>query len=245
MVEATLRGTSGARRWRGVIDAVRLSEREVTLIDYKGGSEQPSHREQLELYALLFVRDRVVNPSSRRASELVLAYDNGRTVSWHSPDDAALAALEHGLVEEVEQLTHALEVRPPEARPTSDSCGICAARPLCDAFWERIGTISSSHSKAEERASDYVDLEVQVGAVSDCGAELIGVAVLSSRQTASSTVRVLVPAAQRERARSVAAQDHVRILGAHVERQPSEDLDSHDVVLVLGPFSEMVRVSRC
>ncbi len=230
-VAAELRGSTRSRTWRGTIDVARIGREEVSLVDYKGGDEQPSHREQLELYALLYAKDPVVNPLGRRATQLTLAYDRGQTIEWTAPDAAQLAALETRVCDEVEALIRATEARPPDARPSVEACGFCGARALCDAYW----------SEPIKIADAYFDLEVSVESRSSAGDELVGTALRCSRsETVGTFVRVLVPANQREQAREIGTDQRVRILGASAE---PADTESKVTVVVLGPFAELVVIA--
>jgi len=135
VVEAELGGSSRLRLWRGTIDVASIAANRIVLVDYKGGDEDPSHREQLELYALLYAKDALVNPAGRRAAELMLAYDRGRTIVWPAPDATQLALIENRTSDEIEHLIKLAESSPPAAQPSIDACGFCSARALCSAYW--------------------------------------------------------------------------------------------------------------
>lgn len=229
VVEAELRGSIRARLWRGTIDVATIVAERVALIDYKGGDEDPSHKEQLELYALLYAKDVLVNPARRRAVELTLAYDRGRTIVWPAPDSAELTLIEKRTSDEIELLINSTESKPPAARPSVDACGFCSARALCSAYW----------NEPLSGEGDYFDLEMRVESRSSAGDELVGTASKSSRAdvTGGSFVRLLVPGNQRDEARQVCPGDLVRVLGASAEPENTENAAT---VVVLGPFAEML-----
>ncbi len=229
LVEADLRGTARSRRWKGKIDVAKIAPDAVRLIDYKGGTEEPSHREQLNLYALLYARDKTANPTGRLATELTLAYENGRTVSWPAPDEAELAAIELRIADELELLIEATTADPPVAQPGPENCAFCTARPLCDAYWR--APLPSDGQR--------IDLELLVEESSSTGDELVGRILKATRSGLLELARVVIPAAWRHAASGIQPQQRVRIVGATTV--DSEEAATASVLLLDG-FAELFRI---
>jgi len=70
--EVTLRNTD--LDWIGKADLITLSDCTCEIADFKTGMESDSHRLQVRIYALLWARDRRVNPNGRLATRLALIY---------------------------------------------------------------------------------------------------------------------------------------------------------------------------
>lgn len=109
-------------RLTGRIDLARPHE----LVEFKTGAFSPDHERQLELYGLVWSRDRGVNP------QLTLAYP-GENRSWRL-DEAGLSRVEADLREEVKTNDGLLAQQAP-ARP-GDHCRYCPVRAFCDTYWE-------------------------------------------------------------------------------------------------------------
>lgn len=118
----------------GRIDLLTLEADGAYITDFKTGTEDPSHQEQLLTYALLWARDRVVNPHRSPLRELRVAYPS-RDVVFPTPDDEALAELESNLLARIQAADDSVEAAVPDAR-LSDRCGRCGVRPLCADYWE-------------------------------------------------------------------------------------------------------------
>jgi hypothetical protein len=125
-----------ARRlgWTGRLDCLTTSNDEATIIDFKTGAPVPEHESQLKVYALLWHLDQELNPSSSRASTLLLSYSSGK-VEVPPPSDEDLRSLEEELRRRTETAQGLLALLPPAARPGSDKCPTCQVRQMCDAYW--------------------------------------------------------------------------------------------------------------
>ncbi len=79
--------------WHGIVDLLALSKVSCEIRDFKTGSMKEVDELQLRIYALLWARDRDLNPSGRLADKLVLSY-NDRDVEVAAPSNEALVLLE-------------------------------------------------------------------------------------------------------------------------------------------------------
>lgn len=236
-VEAALADAEGEVRWKGQIDAVCIEPGGVTLVDYKTGLPEAEHREQLEIYALLFARDPVANPASLRATRLLLAYRSGATQSWQAPGDAALVDAERALLRRSRALLPMLQAEPPAASPGPDVCAPCGHRGHCDAYWARKSLVPSPSEGA-----DLVDLEVVVSTRSPNGDRLEGVTAPRPGQVGAS-VRLLVHEAQRAVVRQIDPARRIRFLGVRALPLSTDKRAGAAPVFELGWFSEIVCVS--
>jgi len=130
--EAMLR--SAQPRLTGRIDLLRVSETGAAITDYKTGSESPSHRDQLELYALLWDLDQESNPGGLPATSLTAAYPD-RDLTFSAPDDAGLRAIEDKVTVAVKAADAEISSDAPRAVPSPDNCGSCDVRQLCADYW--------------------------------------------------------------------------------------------------------------
>lgn len=124
--------------WVGIADVIRLTGNECEIIDYKSGDESPSHEEQLRVYALLWARDRRLNPSGRLADQLTLIYPNA-IHEVPSPTSRELDQMEIELRQRVRAARRDIEDRPPEARVTPENCRYCDVKHLCTKYWTAAG----------------------------------------------------------------------------------------------------------
>lgn len=236
-VEAALADADGEVRWKGQIDAVCIEPDGVTLVDYKTGLPEDEHREQLEIYALLFARDSVVNPTSLRATRLLLAYQSGATQSWQAPGEAALVDAERALLRRSRALLPMLQADPPVASPSPDVCASCGHRGHCDAYWARKSLVSMPGDGV-----NVVDLEVVVSVRSPNGDRLEGVTAPRQGQVGAS-IRLLVHEAQRAVVRQIDPARRIRLLGVRALTPSADTRTGAEPAFELGWFSEIVRVS--
>lgn len=143
-------------RWHGVADLLTLSPTSCEIRDYKTGTTQQEHEFQLRTYALLWARDRDLNPPGRLADRLVLSYDD-RDIDVPAPRKSALASLEHDLRERTTAALAALQGNPPEARPSVENCAYCTVRHLCEEYWQW-----QHDSDSESPQARIVDLQIEL-----------------------------------------------------------------------------------
>lgn len=124
--------------WVGYADAIRLTEDACEIIDYKTGEPSPSHEDQVRLYALLWARDSVVNPTSRLATRLVLVYP-GIVREVDAPTHADLELLQRQLRERAAAAEVELLRSPPRANVTTEGCKFCDVKQLCQDYWTSVG----------------------------------------------------------------------------------------------------------
>jgi hypothetical protein len=131
--EVTLRNAE--LDWLGKADLITISDHACEIADFKTGMESDSHILQVRIYALLWARDRRVNPNGRLATRLALIYRSS-VVDVPAPTVPDLAAL----AEEVEARTRAVHVAlslsPRAATPARGVCELCGVRQLCGRYWE-------------------------------------------------------------------------------------------------------------
>jgi hypothetical protein len=124
-------------RLMGRIDLLSIAEDRVDIIDYKTGTEDPSHLDQLRLYALLWDLDRIVNPSRRFVSELTAAYPS-RNVTIPGLSESTLRELESSLEQRIASADAEVQVSVPRAISNDKHCSMCQVRQLCDVYWSQM-----------------------------------------------------------------------------------------------------------
>lgn len=161
----SIESADGSCDWWGDADVVRKTDDGPEIIDYKTGAPKEAHRRQLEVYALLFARDRRRNPRGVLATKLRIIYEADQTETWPAPDADGLRALEAALVKESLAAIDSLREAPPPAR-VDDKCAWCDARPVCEEYWR------SPAGAAATAAGRRRDLEVTVLSVGQSAAEV-------------------------------------------------------------------------
>jgi CRISPR/Cas system-associated exonuclease Cas4 (RecB family) len=125
---------AGQVGWRGIADLLTLSSTRCEIRDFKTGASKQEHEFQLRVYALLWSRDRELNPDGRLADRLVLSYDEG-DAEVSAPSEEELRRMEDELRRRTAQALADLQVDPPEARPSPENCAYCPVRHLCEEYW--------------------------------------------------------------------------------------------------------------
>ena len=143
------------RLW-GRIDLVTVEDGGVTITDYKSGKEDPSHDDQVRLYALLWALDSEMNPDRVAATELVVSYP-ARERILPAPDAAVLRSLEASTRTRVEEADAEIAGASAVAKPAAQTCQSCQVRHLCADFWQQIAPSPSSVA-----AREWFDLEAIV-----------------------------------------------------------------------------------
>jgi hypothetical protein len=142
-------------RLLGRIDLLTLREDGARITDFKTGTEDPSHEEQLLTYALLWARDQVVNPRHLPCSDLRASYPNREKV-FPVPDDTTLDQLESNLATRIQEADEAVKSAAPEAN-LGDHCRLCGVRPLCAEYW-----VHCSMEPLDTADGEWFDLEGKV-----------------------------------------------------------------------------------
>lgn len=145
--------------WHGFVDLLTLSDSTCEIRDFKTGAAKEQHELQLRIYALLWARDRELNPSGRLADRLVVSYDD-REVTVPAPTAELLNSLE------LETATRTATARAllvtsqrPEARPSATTCAHCMVRQLCAEYWDWLG---EQNIDADLGTSRFADLEIDI-----------------------------------------------------------------------------------
>jgi hypothetical protein len=139
-------------RLMGRVDLLAITEDRVDITDYKTGIEDPSHLDQLNLYALLWDLDRVVNPDRRPIAELTASYPS-REVTISAPGESALRNLESSLKLRIASADAEIDTPVPRAVPSEEHCRFCQVRQLCDDYWS--GMVPDPATLADGEWFDY------------------------------------------------------------------------------------------
>lgn len=150
-------------RWQGRADLLTVSTDSAEIVDYKTGAPDESHSEQLRIYALIWNRDKDLNPSGTRASKLVIVYPT-EDIAIEAPSEEELGLLERKLQSRSQVVRDDLGARPPEARPSTTLCSTCSVRQLCQEYWAFLGQSGAAETAASMPGPIWGDVEVQVDA---------------------------------------------------------------------------------
>jgi hypothetical protein len=146
--------------WTGRADLVTIRSSGVEIMDYKTGSREDDHQNQLRTYALLWNRDAKLNPSGSRASRLTLRYPSGDE-EVPAPSEAELLIIEGDILERTKRGAIELAKRPPPAQPAAETCKGCPVRHLCPEYWDFLEKGGQAISTATSELQ-FGDVEVQV-----------------------------------------------------------------------------------
>lgn len=131
--EAPLRADS--LRLAGRVDLLTVSADLADIADHKTGAEDPSHFEQLRLYALLWDQDNVANPAHVPLARLVASYPT-HDVAIPAPDKEELRGLAESTAVRVAAADHEVAADRPSAT-TGEHCKMCGVRSICHDYWQK------------------------------------------------------------------------------------------------------------
>ena len=187
---------------------------------------------ELRIYALLWARDREVNPSGRLADQLVLSY-NERDVEVLSPSIGGLCSLEEEIRSRTERSLATIRLHAPEARPSVENCSNCSVRHLCDEYWKWPGRHGEDQGSPTIRFADVeIELTGRHGPSSWDG-------MLEVSSGPNSTQPALLRTANLQF--DLHPGQQIRVLNVRVNR-PNED-EHLPVVATMGANSEMFLLS--
>jgi hypothetical protein len=148
---------STALHWKGIADLIELAHNKILIVDLKTGEPSPSHADQVLIYALLWARDKDVNPRGALATELTLSYPQG-SVPVPAPDEEQLQGIQSGVLKRTELARAALQAPTPEAHVGTENCFHCDVRHLCADYW----TIAGRTTLAPAYNGDFDDIQLRV-----------------------------------------------------------------------------------
>lgn len=146
-------------RFVGRADLLTVEAGDCIITDYKTGSPDTHHLQQLRIYALLWRQDADLNPDRVPATRLVIAYSSHDEVH-DAPTPAELDELALDLARQVTDAERQLAKRPPPARPAAEMCRLCGVRHLCDDYWP--SDAAAANSPASALSSGFVDCEATI-----------------------------------------------------------------------------------
>ena len=155
--EVTL--SAASLRLVGRADLMSLDSSGCVITDFKSGTADASHGEQLQLYALLWSLDQRLNPSKVPVSNLVVTYPWG-SVEVARPSDREAETLLEAVAARIARADAEVESRPLAARPGPENCTYCSVRQMCDEYWSDV----ARQPRMESGREQFLDVEVQIEA---------------------------------------------------------------------------------
>ena len=144
--------------WHGIADLLTISNEACEIREFKTGVSAQEHQFQLHIYALLWARDRDLNPNGRLATKLVLSYGEG-DAELPAPGAEELCRLEDELQRRTAQVLADLQVAPPEARASQENCAYCPVRQLCEEYWP---WYAQQYSSNESPRTGVMDVQIKL-----------------------------------------------------------------------------------
>lgn len=211
-------------RLKGRIDLLSLDAGGAQITDFKTGAEDPTHRDQLQLYALLWQEDNLVNPDGLAVTKLVAAYPS-HDVESAVPTTEQLTELRTRVATRIEAADAAVAGDPPVA-VIGDHCGLCSVRGLCDSYWA-----TGNAATATVAAGTWYDLAGTV--VREHGVKSF--VLKEARTNAEVLVRTPTPSY------AVPMDRDIRILGVRREVDPDEE---EALIAAVASVSEILELDE-
>jgi hypothetical protein len=193
----------------GRIDLLTVGVETVHITDYKTGSEDPGHIDQLLTYALLWDLDRDVNPERRRATHLTVAYPS-HELTVPAPTGEELRIIQRSIRARIAAAGAEVAAVPPRALPSDENCRYCQVRQLCPEYWEQL--VRSPDQVPPGQWFDYEGVVAEQNGARSWS--------MSSRRTGRPELllRTLSPSTDLRRG------DRVRALGLRRDEDPESDV---------------------
>lgn len=214
--------------WKGKVDLLTISDSSCEIVDFKTGVPSDHHTFQLRVYALLWSRDSGLNPTARQIDKLTVAYRSSQ-VTVDIPSSTELDKIESEIVSRAKKARVAAECRPPEARPSTETCRFCSVRQLCKEYWQAV--IQQRIGGEPTNVLKFTDVEMLItdrhGSMSWDGI------VVAATRCASGTrivLRTTNPSLE------FRAGDRLRVLDAHLAMP---EYESDPSTATMGVFSEV------
>ena len=145
--------------WHGVADLLSVSESGCAITDFKTGEPKEEHARQLLVYALLWFRDKELNPRGTLTTSLVASYEHEER-ALEGPSRRELEQLSNSMEAESAALRSLLTDLPPEARPSEENCRTCQVRHLCTEYWSE-ETQRKLHATPSPRPT-FSDIQIRL-----------------------------------------------------------------------------------
>lgn len=145
---------SEAMKWKGIIDLVINDGNGVKLIDFKTGKEKDSHKDQLELYQVIWMDDDHVNELP--VKELSIKYP--KVEKCYEPLEISEAESLKAKYKDITEELKENNLSEFSASPSEENCKYCDVKQICNEFWE---TMQPSEDK------DFGDSEIEIQANGD------------------------------------------------------------------------------
>ncbi len=196
----------------GRVDLLTVLDEACDITDYKTGSPDNHHADQVRLYALLWNRDKELNPHSLPVRRLILSYA-AHDVDVDPPSNVELDEIATDTVEQIAEAEAALLERPPTARPQASMCRYCGVRQLCDDYWA---------GQSGEDHAEWFDFEGMVSKRNGARSWVLVANVPTDRTLLLRTSSEVVP---------FSVGDHLRLLDLHRE-------DDSESMLPIGTLTQ-------
>jgi CRISPR/Cas system-associated exonuclease Cas4 (RecB family) len=212
--------------WKGFVDLLVLSKESCQLFDYKTGDPKEEHEDQVRFYALLWWRERELNPHSGLATDLVLVYPN-ETRRIDALDEKMLVEFEESMLGRMSDVIESISDAPPDTRINVEHCSFCHVRQLCDAYWDLEAEVTDGFCDVQISLTENISPSVWKGVIEKRSN-------LGQQEEIVFKKKNLVELELREKQR-------IRVLNAHSHTVESEDASGANSyrILTAGNRSEI------
>jgi hypothetical protein len=225
--------------WLGIVDLLTVGRGGCQIVDFKTGGPKPEYSFQLQVYSLLWMRDKRRNPEGQPVSDLIVSYANREE---HIPPLGAedLAQFEQTLLERTRSAATDASAVPAVARPSTETCRFCTVRHLCSTYWhpdvqQRLG---AEITKDGPPGQSFLDLELDIGEKQ--GSRTWHSEVVSGSLSPGTLVTVCLSPHDRVAESVLERSNRVRLVSGWVEQQNLAD----QPVIGVSLLSELFEVQH-
>jgi hypothetical protein len=215
--------------WKGRADLLNLTSDTCDLTDFKTGAPRDEDKEQIQIYSLLWEKDRKLNPERRPTTSLCISY-GGLRLDVAILKDAERNQLSNLLMARTEKALVSIASCPPTPTPSAQVCPGCAVRQLCESYWSD-GKLSELRNRSSAN-STVADLQIELGSQRTGGTWDIQINASTNPTRSSALLCLQDPHVRRFRGHEVGAR--FRILECYI--QLGEDSCP---LVTLSPYSEV------
>ena len=187
------------------------------------------------VYALLWCRDPVLNPTLRPLTKLTLSYvEEDKQVPVPTEGDLRLLELE--IKQRTKKVLDTLSSSPPNPLPGIEKCRFCDVRQLCEDFWKM--KIKEDPSISKNRLLDAEITIIKQHSPLSWSVEIDGGPYLKS-----GTIALMRIPPTHYLVHSAAQKDRLRVLDVNFIQDLTEETNL--VILTLNKFSEVFCLETC
>jgi hypothetical protein len=165
---------SADEHWHGYADSITIKGEYTEISEMKTGEPREEHIQQIRLYAFMYETDSKINPNARVPISLTLSYSGTQqSVDFEIINGMSLKQYADYVWHQVQ---NRFDQKPPPAQPSSELCGWCDVRHLCEVYWD-----AKPREILTDRVTECHSLDAEVELLEQRGTGVWRVMVLSAQ----------------------------------------------------------------